>query len=82
MDILRYSHLVVFSPSTTLKTFPTKALQVFSSNPYEVPGGETRKWRWIFAFDRCETRPSYLESSALTWLGQEKKEERKMERKI
>ena len=28
-------------------------MQVFSSNSYEVRGGENRKWRWIFAFDRC-----------------------------
>ena len=33
--------------------FTTEVLQVFSSNSYEVRGGENRKWRWIFAFDRC-----------------------------
>ena len=32
------------------------APEVFSSNSYEVRGGENRKWRWIFAFDRCVGR--------------------------
>ena len=53
MDILKCSQLVIFSHSTILITFPIDVLQVFSSNSYEVRGGENRKWRSIFAFDRC-----------------------------
>ena len=35
-------------------------LKVFSSNSYEVRGGENRKWRWIFAFDRCVSKWSFF----------------------
>ena len=45
IDNLRDSQLVIFSLSTILITFPTKVLQVFSSNAFEIP-----------AFDRCEVR--------------------------
>ena len=31
-----------------------KVLQVFFSNSCKVRGGKNRKWRWMFAFDRCE----------------------------
>ena len=53
MDILKSSQLVIFSHSTIFITFSTEVLQVLSSNSYKVRGGENRKWRWIFAFDRC-----------------------------
>ena len=59
MDILKSSQLVIFSHSTIFTTFPTEVLQVFSSNCYEVRGGENRKWRWIFAFDRCVGKVFY-----------------------
>ena len=54
MDILKSSQLVIFSHSTIFITFSYRSLAAFfSSNSYEVRGGENQKWRWIFAFERC-----------------------------
>ena len=50
MDILRDSQLVIFSQSTTFITVSNKSRTGFLC---EVRGGKNRKWRWIFAFDRC-----------------------------
>ena len=47
-DILRVSQLAIFSQ---LEHFPTKVLQVLSSNSYKVRGGKNEKWCWIFAFE-------------------------------
>ena len=47
MDILKSSQLAIFSHSTIFITFSYRSLQVFSSNSYEVRGGENRKWRLI-----------------------------------
>ena len=33
-------------------------LDVFPPNSYKGRGNKNRKWRWIFAFDRCEVNPS------------------------
>ena len=63
MDILKSSQLVVLF----LQHFPTEVLQVFSSNSYEVRGGENRKWRWIFALDRC-VLAHWLTGSLADWL--------------
>ena len=50
MDILKSSQLVIFSHSTIFITFSYRSLAGFL---FKVRGGENRKWRWIFAFDRC-----------------------------
>ena len=61
MDILSDSELVFFSPSTIFITFSTEVLQVFSSNSYEVRGGENRKWRWILRLTAVCTPPSTVD---------------------
>ena len=53
MDILRDSQLVIFSHSTIFIKFSYKSLAGFLLNSCKVRGDEYRKWRWIFAFDRC-----------------------------
>ena len=62
MDILKSSQLVIFSHKTIFITFSYRSLVItfsyrslvgFVFKLYEVRGGENRKWRWIFAFDRC-----------------------------
>ena len=53
MDILKSFQLVIFSHSTIFITFSYRSLAGFLFKLYEVRGGENRKWRWIFAFDRC-----------------------------
>ena len=46
-------------------------MQFFSSNSYEVRGGENRKWRWIFAFDRCVDQLTHVKTryplTSITW---------------
>ena len=49
MDILKYSQHVIFSHCTIFITFSYRCL----AGSYEVRGGKNRKWRRIFAFDRC-----------------------------
>ena len=68
MDILKSSQLVIFSHSTIFITFSYRSLVGFVFKLYEVRGGENRKWRWIFAFDRCvgagQKTPSQLVSQS------------------
>lgn len=48
--------LVIFFPGaiSSTSTVFQKGLHILTSKSNEVHDGETRKWRWIFAFEGCE----------------------------